>query len=95
MSLDNAWIIILLKFWAKKIGGYKKVIGARPFSFIEAFSNSNWKYFNLEKEGINFLNFYTADKFSFGKFILKTKDNGFVLDAGLNANSAGYELIMS
>ena len=80
----------MLKFWAKKIGGYKKVMGARPFTFIEAFSNANWKYFNLEKEGINFLNFYTAEKFSFGKFILKTKDNGFVLDAGLNPNSAGY-----
>ena len=40
------------------------------------------------------MNFYTPEKIGFGKFILKTKDNGLVYEAGLIPDSAGYELIM-
>jgi hypothetical protein len=49
MDLDQAWQIILLKFWAKRNGGYARVRNTHPFSFIESFTNSNWKYFNLQR----------------------------------------------
>lgn len=49
MELDNAWQIILLKFWAKRNGGYRKVKEIPPFHFLEFFSNSNWKYYNLSR----------------------------------------------
>lgn len=49
MDLDQGWQLILLKFWAKRNGGYSKVRNLPPFSFIESFTNSNWKYFNIPK----------------------------------------------
>ncbi len=49
MDLEHAWQIILLKFWAKKNRGYYNVKLIPPFRFIEFFTNSNWKYFNLQK----------------------------------------------
>lgn len=54
MDITQAWKIILLKFWAKKNGSYEKVKKIPPFQFIEFFTNSNWKYFNLNKEGSEF-----------------------------------------
>lgn len=49
MNFDHSWQIILLKFWAKKNQSYTKVKNMPPFEFIEFFTNSNWKYFNLER----------------------------------------------
>jgi hypothetical protein len=49
MDLDQAWQIILLKFWAKRSGGYHNVKNAPAYNFLECFSNSNWKYFNLQR----------------------------------------------
>jgi hypothetical protein len=49
MDLDQAWQIILLKFWAKRSGGYHNVKSAPAFNFLECFSNSNWKYYNLQR----------------------------------------------
>lgn len=85
--------MILLKFWAKKVGGYKAVKESTAFRFLECFTNSNWKYYNLEREGLEFLNYYTPEKIDYGKFILKTKNNGLVYEAGLIPDSAGYELV--
>lgn len=34
MELDQCWQIILLKFWAKRSGGYDKVKNAPPFNFL-------------------------------------------------------------
>lgn len=82
----------MLKFWAKRNGGYNQVKSIPPFRFIEFFSNSNWKYYNLAYEGYGFFNFYTG-KASLGTFILKTKDNEIVRQSGLVPNSAGYQMI--
>ena len=49
MDMEHAWQIILLKFWAKKNRGYRNVKSIPPFRFIEFFTNSNWKYFNLQR----------------------------------------------
>ncbi len=49
LSFERPWEIILVKAWAKKLSGYHKVLSSKPFEFIEAFSNSTWKYFNLTK----------------------------------------------
>lgn len=49
MDFDQGWQIILLKFWAKRNGGYRNVRNLPPFSFIESFTNSNWKYFNIPR----------------------------------------------
>jgi len=92
MPIDNPWQLILLKFWAKRNYGYRNIQQLPPFRFIEFFSNSNWKYYNLGVEGWNFLSFYTG-RTQYGKFILKTKDTQAVYDSGLIPNSAGYELI--
>lgn len=72
--MDNAWQIILLKFWAKRNGGYNNVKSIPPFYFLEFFSNSNWKYYNLQIDGGDFLNFYTG-RAQDGKFVLKTKNS--------------------
>lgn len=92
MDMDQAWQIILLKFWAKKNQSYLKIKEIPPFQFIEFFTNSNWKYFNLNNEGIPFLAKYTG-KTPYGKFVLKTKNTQKVFESGLIPNSAGYELI--
>jgi hypothetical protein len=34
MELDNCWQIIILKFWAKRMGGYKNVKHTPPFTFL-------------------------------------------------------------
>lgn len=34
MQLDQAWEIILLKFWAKRCGGYNKVKNTPPYVFL-------------------------------------------------------------
>lgn len=34
MDIEQAWQIILLKFWAKKNGSYYKVKQLPPFQFI-------------------------------------------------------------
>ena len=91
-DVEHAWQVILLKFWAKKNGGYQKVKEMPPFQFIEFFTNSNWKYFNLPRESYEFLEKYT-DKQHLGKFVLKTKDCDEVYRSGLIPNSAGYEII--
>ena len=72
MDLNHPWQLILLKVWAKISKGYYNVKNGKPFEFIEAFTNSNWKYFNLAREGSAFLNRY-HDKIHHGKFVLKTK----------------------
>jgi hypothetical protein len=67
--------MILVKAWAKKLSGYHKVLASKPFEFIEAFSHSTWKYFNLTKTEKSFLDKYL--KFSMrkeAKILLKTKD---------------------
>lgn len=92
MDIEHAWQIILLKFWAKKNRSYYKIKQIPPFQFIEFFTNSNWKYFNLNKEGLEFLNFYTG-RIPNGKFVLKTKNTDQVYKSGLIPNSAGYELL--
>lgn len=93
MDFDHSWQIILLKMWAKKKGGYRNLKEhSHPFEFIEYFSNSNWKYFNIAKDGINFLNAY-SDKHNWGKFVLKTKDSSSVEASGLMKNKAGYEVV--
>lgn len=51
LDLDQAWQIILLKFWAKRNQGYQNIPNIPPFAFLEHFSNSNWKCFNLQREG--------------------------------------------
>ena len=73
MDIEHAWQIILLKFWAKKNRGYNKVKEIPPFQFIQFFTNSNWKYYNLQREGQYFLEYYTG-KIPNGKFVLKTKN---------------------
>ena len=55
MDIKHPWQIILLKHWAKISGGYDKVKNGKPFEFIEAYTNSNWKYENLTIEGERFL----------------------------------------
>lgn len=90
--MDNCWQIILLKFWAKRNGGYNRIMSIPPFYFLEFFSNSNWKYYNLSHDGFDFLTFYTG-RIKDGKFVLKTKNTQAVQQAGLIPNSAGYELI--
>lgn len=41
--------------YAKICGGYKSVEEASGFDFIQYFTNSNWKYYNLKYDGYNFL----------------------------------------
>jgi len=78
MSTKHPWQLILLKFWAKKLGGYSEVKRRRPFEFIESFTNSNWKYFNLSKENKRSFLLYYKDKVKSGKFVLKTKNSNQV-----------------
>jgi hypothetical protein len=49
LSFERPWELILVKAWAKKLNGYHRVLNSEPFQFIEAFSNSTWKYYNLLK----------------------------------------------
>lgn len=90
-GVNNPWLLLLLKVWAKQNGSYFRIKMARPFSFLECFSNSNWKFYNIAKEGLEFLNTYTG-KVEIGKFVLKTKNNSSVSDSGLIPNCAGYEI---
>lgn len=90
-SFNNPWELILLKAWAKIVGGYNQVMEARPFEFVETFSYSTWKYFNLAKESKKFLQYYyESSKFKNGKIILKTKKDEVVVRSGLTANSSSY-----
>ena len=82
MDIKHPWQIILLKHWAKVSGGYDKVKNGKPFEFIESYTNSNWKYFNLSIEGIKFLQTYNG-KVHLGKFVCKTKFSNEVRDSGL------------
>lgn len=81
-----------MKFWAKRNGGYTIIKSIPPFRFLEFFSNSNWKFYNLQLEGIGFFDYYT-NRTQHGKFILKTKNSTLVSQAGLIPNSAGYEMV--
>lgn len=63
-----------------------------PFKFIEFFTNSNWKYFNLQREGMWFLDIY-SQKIKDGFFVLKTKNSSQVSSLGLTPNSAGYSIV--
>ena len=92
LDFDNSWQIILLKFWAKQKGSYSALKEVAPFEFIECFSNCNWKYFNLSRENLNFLDLYTT-RYQNGKFVLKTKNASAVHSSGLIPGSAGYEII--
>jgi hypothetical protein len=74
LTFENPWELILIKAWAKVRGGYHVIRQARPFEFIETFSQSTWKYFNLSIEAKKFLHhYYESNKFKNGKIILKTK----------------------
>ena len=65
-----------MKAWAKIKGGYDKAFQCRPFEFIETFSYSTWKYFNLAKQASKFLSrYYESGKFKHGKIVLKTKNS--------------------
>jgi hypothetical protein len=92
MCLERPWELIILKVWAKRLGGYKNLFNAKPFEFTESFSNSNWKYYNLSKEGLKFLTYYEP-RHTNGKIILKTKNASEVTSAGLIKNQASYELV--
>jgi hypothetical protein len=92
MDIGNAWQIILLKFWAKKNRSYSLIKKIPPFRFIEFFTNSNWKYFNLQKEGPKFLK-ENCGKTNIGRFVIKTKNTKEVESSGLIPNSAGYEIL--
>ena len=92
LDFEHAWQIILLKFWAKQKGSFSALKHVAPFEFIECFTNCNWKYFNLFRENLNFLELY-KNKYHNGKFILKTKSSGAVHSSGLIPDSAGYEII--
>lgn len=77
MSLDKPWKLILLKAYAKHLGGYNKVLCVHPFDFIDKFTDTNWKYFNLQRDGQDFLNVY-HNKNDLGKFIAITKNKSDV-----------------
>lgn len=47
MGLDKPWKLILLKAYAKNLGGYDALLRIHPFDFIDKFTDTNWKYFNL------------------------------------------------
>ena len=49
-DLQNPWLNILIKMWAKLKGGYQYLDNASPMEFLKTFSNSNWRYYNLTKE---------------------------------------------
>ena len=94
MDFLNPWEIILMKAWAKRRGGYDKVERAKPAEFMQTFSNSCWKYFNLtHQDGKEFLKRYNPSKLRKAKVVLKTKDNAEVKDMGLLPNSCSYELV--
>lgn len=67
---------------------------AQPFDFIESFSNSTWKYYNLNKSPEIFLERYSDfRKTKNGRIILKSKDQESVVEHGFVPNSAGYQLV--
>lgn len=92
LSYDRPWEIILIKAWAKKLQGYSNIKNSQPFVFVESFSNSNWKFYNLSREGKKFLHFY-ADRYQHGRIFLKTKNSKEVKDSGLIPNECAYELM--
>lgn len=84
----------MIKAWAKVNGGYHVIRRSRPFEFIETFSQSTWKYFNLAKEAKKFLHhYYESNKFKNGKILLKTKRDEKSTKYGLTADASSYELI--
>lgn len=69
------------------------VLKSNSFEFVECVSNSNWKYFNLSKEGDHFLNhYYSGHRFKKARIILKTKNSAGVANAGLLPNQC-YKLV--
>jgi hypothetical protein len=54
MDINEPWLLILTKVWAKRKGGYLNLKKNDNFEFIKCFSNSNWRYYNLGREP-NFL----------------------------------------
>ena len=56
-DLQNPWLNLLIKMWAKLKGGYQEIKNTNPMDFLRTFSNSNWRYYNLTKE-TNFLQRY-------------------------------------
>lgn len=94
MTYKNPWELILLKAWAKKRGGYHRICQAKPFEFIENFSNPTWKYFNLTKSPELFIHKYSAfSKSKHAKIVLKTKDEPSVKAHGFLQNSASFEIV--
>jgi hypothetical protein len=94
-----------MKFWAKRLfviardnklstfrGGYRGVKDAATFEFVNTFSNSNWKFYNLSKDWENFLR-KNVNKANYGNFVLKTKNAGFVKDSGLIPDEAAYQIL--
>lgn len=49
LDIRQPWLLILVKVWAKRNGGYNRLKNGKCFEFISAFTNSNWKYYNLSK----------------------------------------------
>ena len=88
-TMMQAWQIILIKLWAKLNGGYREIHSTPPFDFLEHFSNPNWKFFNLQKEGTRFLANYTEKKQDY-KIVLKTKATNIVYTSGLVPDTAAY-----
>ena len=55
LDVNESWKIILIKLFAKIRGGYDKILHeAKPFDFIEVFSNTTWKFFHIGNDTLNF-----------------------------------------
>ena len=91
MDLEQPWQLILLKFWAKRNyvlakdynydfgtrAGYVGVKNSAPFDFVNCFTNSNWKFVNLNSDYKSFLR-NNVNKVHKAHFILKSKNSTHV-----------------
>lgn len=67
-------------------------MNAAPFSFVNTFTNANWKFNNLALDSDKFFR-HNVNRVHKGHFILKTKNADYVRESGLVQNEACYELV--
>jgi hypothetical protein len=93
LPISQPWQLIVAKVWAKLMGGYHNLKYTRPFDFIECFTPSSWRYFNIALEGRSFLSNYSQKIGKTCRILLKTKQEQEVKRCGLVSGRIIYELI--
>lgn len=73
-GIEEPWKMILLKVWACLNGGYGSILKTyKPFHFLEYFTSSNWRYYNLQREGFRWVNKF-KDTLDICYIVLQTKN---------------------